>query len=131
MPMKYVRGAIGQYRTFLGEVWDYATDFQIDDVLLPSIKETINWFIDLVPKALGLRNATPRQQINANIIFIAFWVTLSVITLGATFALVAAHLVLLTIGVWRWLPAFNELWSRFRAWLPIPSDIDIPLWRSE
>ncbi|ELZ96589.1 hypothetical protein [Haloferax sulfurifontis] len=121
----------GQLSGFARNAWGYATNWSLDDILLPSIVDTINWIASLVPRALGIRQTTPREQINANIVFIFFWATLSVISFGATLALVFVHLFLLGIGVWRWLPAFNELWRRGRSRLPIPDDIDIPFWRSE
>ena len=124
-------GMIRQVSGFFSNAWGYISDFQIDDILLPSIKGTINWFIDLFPKALGVRNTTPREQINANIIFIAFWAITSVISFGTTLGLVFIHIGLLSVGIWRWLPAVNEMWRWFRSKLPISSDYDIPLWRSE
>ncbi|MFB6121125.1 MAG: hypothetical protein ABEJ68_08435 [Halobacteriaceae archaeon] len=124
-------GVIGQARAFAANAWAYVRDFKIDDILLPSIKDLLNWVFSLLPKAFGVRNTTPREQINANIVFIFFWATLSLVSLGTTLVLAAFHLFLLTIGVWRWLPAFDELWGRFRRRLPIKGNYNIPFWRSE
>lgn len=123
-------GVFGQLRGFASNAWAYVSDFALDDVLLPSITDAVNWVFSLVPDAFGLRGATPKEQIDANIIFIFFWGTLSIASLGTTLILAAFHLMLLSIGVWRWLPAFNTLWNRFRARLPISDDYDIPFWRS-
>jgi len=110
---------------------NYLRTFAFDDVLPPSVIRTINWVLGLLPKALGVRNTTPRTQINANIVFIFFWGSISILSLGLTAPVILIHLILLTIGVLRWMPAFGELWNGFRSRLPIKSDYDIPRWRSE
>lgn len=122
-------GVLSQARGFVSNAYAYVTDWKVDDVLPPSIVDTVNWVMSLLPKAVGIRG-TPREQINANAIFIGFWILASFATLGATLALVAVHLALLSIGVWRWLPAFNEMWRRVRTRLPFTDDVDVPFWRS-
>lgn len=131
MPMRAYRWTKRQAVGFYRGVRGYFADFHVDDVILPSIRDTLNWILGLFPKALGLRRATPKQQIDANIVFIVFWGTLSVISLGTTLVLVAVHVLLLMVGVWRYLPAFGDLWRGFRSRLPIKRDYDIPFWRSE
>lgn len=122
--------SVSQISGFASNAWAYLADWQIDDVLPPSIVDTINWGLSLLPKAIGLRG-TPRDQINTNVVFIIFWGLASLPTLGATLVLVLLHVMLLTVGIWRWLPAFNEMWRRVRRHLPFRNDVDVPFWRSE
>lgn len=126
-----VRAASRQVRGFFANAWAYFSDLALDDVIPPGIVDSVNWFLGQFPKAAGLRGATPREQINANVVLIIWWALWSIPSLGATIALVAVQAVFLVIGVYRWLPAFNDLWLRFTGWLPVPRDIDIPFWRSE
>ena len=120
-----------QFAGFYRGVRGYIGDFRVDDVLLPSLIDTANWIFGLFPKAVGVRQTTPKEQIDANIVFIFFWGGLSILSLGATLALVAVHVLLLLIGLYRYFPAFGNLWRRFRSKLPVKGDYDIPLWRSE
>lgn len=131
MPMRAYRWTKRQFGGFFRGVRGYVRDFHVDDVILPSIRDTVNWIIGLFPKALGLRQTTPKEQIDANIVFIVFWGTLSVISLGTTLALVALHILLLLIGLYRYFPVFGKAWQWGRSKLPLKNDYDIPLWRSE
>lgn len=119
-------------RGFAINAYGYVTGFAVDDVLPPSVIGTVNWLLGLFPRALGLRETTPREQINANLIFIVFWFLAGFVSVGATWVLILViHLPLLAVGVWRWFPGVNEAWSSFRSRLPVREDYDVPGWRSE
>lgn len=121
-----------QIGAFLRNAYAYATDFALDDVLPPSVRETINWLFGLVPRSLGLRDTSPEAQINANAVFIVFWFLAGFVSVGATWVLIlVVHGPLLAVGVWRWFPGFNAAWQSFRRRLPVREDYDIPGWRSE
>lgn len=125
------RAAYRNVRAFASNAYAYVTDFALDDVLPPSIRDTLNWIFSIIPKAFGVRNTTPKSQINANLILIIFTLISAIGTLGTTLIVLALWVPLLLIGIWRWLPAFNELWTDFREWLPVASDYDLPFWRTE
>jgi hypothetical protein len=96
------------------------------------VVDTVNWLFGLFPKALGLRDTTPREQINANAVFVVFWFLAGFVSVGATWVLILAiHLPLLAVGIWRWFPGFNDAWRSFRRRLPVREDYNIPGWRSE
>ena len=53
----------------LGRGWDYLT---FDNMLPPSIVGTIQWFIETIPKLLGIRGTKPWQQVGAALSLIGF-----------------------------------------------------------
>lgn len=121
-----------QAKAFLANAWGYLIRFQIDDVLPPSVKDFLNWFFGVIPRAFGLRGATPREQINASLVLILVVFLSAIPTLGSTLIILVVAVPLLFIGIFRWLPAFNELWRAFVSRLPfVNQDLDIPGWRSE
>lgn len=129
--LDWPRAAVGQVRAFFANAWAYVRDWHLDDVLPPSIRDLLNWIFGIIPRAFGVRDTSPRSQINANLILIVFTLISAVPSLGTTLIILALWVPLLAIGIIRWLPAFNELWTRFRAALPLKDDYDIPGWRSE
>ena len=116
---------------FLGGLGDYVRAFHVDDVLPPSLRSGISWLMRLYPRAAGVRDTTPREQINANIIFIVFWALGGLLSLGLTTPFIVIHVALLAVGVWRYIPAVGELWIGLTDRLPIKDDYDIPFWRSD
>ena len=119
-------------RGFVRNAYGYVAAAAIADVLPTSITSTINWLLGLVPRALGLRETTPREQINANIVLAVFWFLAGFISLGATWVIILAiHLPLALLGVARWFPGVNETWQTVRRRLPVRDDYDLPGWRSE
>lgn len=119
-------------RGFAGNAYGYVSGFAVDDVLPPGVIDTVNWLLGLVPRALGLRQTTPREQINANVVLAVFWFLAGFISLGATWVIILViHVPLLLVGIWRWFPGFNDAWASFRNRLPVRDDYDLPGWRSE
>lgn len=132
MPVPVISPVWRNVRGFVVNAYAYFAGAALDDVLPPSIINTVNWLLGLFPKALGLRETTPREQINANAVFIVFWFFAGFISVGATWVLIlVVHLPLLGVGVWRWFPGVNNAWRSFRARLPVRGDYNIPGWRSE
>jgi hypothetical protein len=113
--------------------WDYFAGFTFDSAIPPSWRETINWLFGTLPRAFGLRETTRREQINANIVLIILSALTSLLSAGATLALIALLWLPLLLFAWffRGTPAGESYWRRLRAKLPIESDYDIPFWRSE
>ena len=98
--------ALGTYRNFRGFLgW-----LTIDNSLPPAIASTINWSLETVPKALGIRSSSYQQTAAAGVLIMVA-VGSAVLTLGLTAAVVVALIPLLTIGVWRFIPAFNTVWK--------------------
>lgn len=126
-----VRAVSTQVRGFFSNAWAYFSDLALDDVIPPSIVELVNWFLGMFPQAFGLRGATPREQINANIVLMIWWALWSIPSVGTTLVLVAFHAVFLVIGMYRWYPFINKAWRRMTARLPVADDYNIPFWRSE
>lgn len=122
-----------QARGLAGSSYEYFSGFALDDVLLPSITGTANWLLGLLPQAFGVRDTTRREQINANIVLIAFTVVTSVLSGGATIVVIALLWGPLLLFAWffRGTPDGESLWRRTRRKLPVKRDYDIPFWRSE
>jgi len=117
---------------FAVNAYGYVAGFALDDVLPPSLVGTINWLLGLVPRAVGLRNTTPREQINANVVLAVFWFLAGFLSLGATWVIIlAVHVPLGLFAVARWFPGINEAWQSVRRRLPVRDDYDLPGWRSE
>ena len=132
MPSAYTTTLWRNATGFVRNAYGYVAGFALDDVLPPSVIGTINWLIGLVPRALGLRQTTPREQINANVVLSVFWFLAGFISLGATWVIIlAVHLPLALFGVARWFPGINETWMMVRRRLPVRDDYDLPGWRSE
>lgn len=125
------RAAYEQVRGFASNAYAYFADFAVDDVIPPGVRDFINWIISVYPNAFGVRNATPREQINASVVLLVFWGVWAGASLGLLIPIFVIHVPLLFIGIYRWMPAVNELWKRFRDWLPVKDDYNIPFWRSE
>jgi len=98
--------AVGTWRNFRGFLgW-----LSIDRALPPAIASTITWTLETVPKALGIRSSSYQQTAAAAVlIMVAFASTL--LTLGATLAVLVVLLLLFSIGAWRFVPAFNSVWK--------------------
>jgi hypothetical protein len=124
-----------QVTGFVSNAWVNIRQIQIDDFLLPSIVSTINWIINLLPEALGIRDVTVYDQIKANFLFLAFYLSLSTISFGVLagplFPLLLLHAFLMTLGILRLIPWVGRRWDSGRDRLPIKDDYDIALWRSE
>lgn len=129
------RGASWTVRQLVGlarSTYGYFTGFQVDDVLPPSIRDLINFAFATLPRAAGLRNTSRRQQINANAVLIGITFLTGFITGGAAWVLIFVWAALLLFAfIFRGTPAGESYWRRFRNWLPVKNDYDIPLWRSE
>lgn len=110
----------------------YFTHFHFDDVLVPWIREIINFLIKMLPRAFGVRNATRKQQIDANVVLIGVTFFSGIFTGGAAWVLIFVWGALLLFAFFfRGTPAGESHWRRFRNWLPAKDDYNIPLWRSE
>jgi len=97
--------AAGTYRNFRGFLgW-----LSIDRALPPAIASTINWTLEIVPRALGI-DSSSYQQTAAAALLIMVAAGSALLTAGLTLALIILLLPLLTIGVWRFIPAFNTAW---------------------
>jgi hypothetical protein len=118
-----------------GNFVDTVRRFRADDFLFPWVVSTINWFIGLIPDSLGLRDATPYEQVRANVLLAAFEVSLTLTTIAIIAPIVTVtlvvHAALLLAAVLRLVPAVNGAWEQGRSWIGLDSDYDIPLWRSE
>lgn len=121
-----------QIRGLMRSSWDYFRGFRFDDVIPPSVVSTINWFIGTLPRALGVRGTTRREQINANVVLIVVTLSLSLPTAGAAaIALLLWGPLLLFAWFFRGTPAGESYWRRTRSKLRIKRDYNIPFWRSE
>jgi hypothetical protein len=110
----------------------YWTGFAFDDILPPSVRSTINFIIEMVPRAFGLREATRREQINANAVLIGVSFLSGFVTGFTTWLLIALWgSLLLFAWFFRGTPAGESLWVRVRRRIPVRDDYDLILWRSE
>lgn len=121
------RQASGTRRN-LGRAWGYLT---VDRLLPPSIRSTIQWFIETIPKLLGIRSTSPWQQIGASASVIGVALLATFLTGGVLIGTVAIVLGFGAIGAARLVPAVNEKYSEWAAALPIKSDYDLPRWKRD
>ena len=121
------RQVVGTRRN-LGRAWDYLT---VDELLPPSIRDMIQWTIEIIPKLLGIRGATPWQQIGAAISVIGFALLASFLTGGALIGTVIIVIALGSIGVARLIPAVNDEYGEWIAALPVKNDYDLPRWKRD
>lgn len=135
MPLGRLRAFLAwlwsQATAFVGNIWEFVSTVQIDTMLPPSIRDPITWAMGMVPKAFGVRDTTPEEQIKASAVMMLFAILTSLLTFGATLALIAVFGITMWVGIFRWLPAFNEMWRMFRSKLPIKRDYDVPRWKEE
>lgn len=124
----FIRRQVSGTRENLGRAWDYLT---FDELLPPSIRDMLQWTIEMVPKLLGIRSTTPWQQIGASISIIGFALLATFLTGGLLIGTVAIVLGFGAIGIARLIPAVNEEYSEWMAALPIKRDYDIPRWKRD
>ncbi len=111
-----------------GRGWDYLT---FDNLLPPSITGTIQWFIETIPKLLGLRDTKPWQQIGAAASLIGFALLATFLTGGWLIGTVVIVAALGSVGAVRFIPAVNDQYKEWRAALPIKNDYDLPRWKRD
>lgn len=110
----------------------YYKHFHFDDVLVPWIRGIIDFLIKMLPRAFGVRNTTRKQQIDANVVLIGVAFFSGLFTGGAAWAIIFLWAALLLFAFFfRGTPAGESYWRRFRNWLPLSNDYNIPFWRSE
>lgn len=124
----FLRRQVSGTRRNLGRGWDYLT---FDAMLPPSITGTIQWFIETIPKLLGLRSTKPWQQVGAALSVIGVAVLATVLTGGFLIATVVIVAGLGSMGVVRFVPAVNDKWNKWRAALPVKDDYDVPRWKRD
>lgn len=112
----------------LGRGWDYLT---FDNLLPPSITGTIQWFIETIPKLLGIRSTSPWQQVGAAVSVIGVALLATVLSGGYLIATVVLVMGLGSIGFARFVPAVNDKWNEWTAALPIKNDYDVPRWKRD
>jgi len=112
----------------LGRGWDYLT---FDNILPPSITGTIQWFIETIPKLLGIRSTSPWQQVGAAVSVIGFALLATVLSGGWLIGTVVIVAGLGSIGFVRVVPAVNDKWNEWGAALPIKNDYDVPRWKRD
>lgn len=112
----------------LGKAWDYAT---FDNLLPPSITSTIQWFIETIPKLLGLRDSEPWEQVGAAVTVIGVALLATVLSGGLLIGTVVVVGFFGLAGVVRLVPFVNEKWTDARAALPVKDDYDVPRWRRD
>jgi len=111
-----------------GRGWDYLT---FDNLLPPSITGTIQWFIETIPKLLGLRDTKPWQQIGAAASLIGFALLATFLSGGWLIGTVVIVAALGSVGAVRFVPAVNDQYEEWRAALPIKNDYDLPRWKRD
>lgn len=117
-----------QVRGTLANVWAFLTWLQFDYFLPPAITDNINWGVDKLWEASGLRGTSRRRQVaSATVILVVAFLS-TVVTGGAAIAVYIFALILLSIGLWRFVPAFNTGFKAVRSRIPVRDDYDAPFW---
>lgn len=107
-------------------------DWVTFDRFMPSgVADTIQEIITLVPKAFGVRDARPREQLSAAVILGFFAYGFAFLTLGLTLGVALALTLMAFIALARLVPAFNDGWKGFTDRLPVENDYDIVGWSRE
>lgn len=104
---------------------------QIDYVLPPAIRDTVQWTIQIIPEAMGLRDTSKYRQVSSAVVVLAVAFLSTLLTGGLAIAIYVGAAVLLGIGLGRFVPAVNKGWKGFRERLPVKDDYDVPRWSRE
>ncbi len=131
LPLRGLRFLVGQARGTwrnTGRAWDYLT---FDNMLPPSITSTIQWFIETIPKLLGIRGTKPWQQVGAALSLIGFALLATFLTGGWLIGTVIIVAGLGSIGLVRLVPAVNDQYEEWTSQLPIKRDYDIARWKRD
>jgi hypothetical protein len=98
-----------QLWAFGGNVWTWLTEnLHLRDILLPAIYDTLVWLSNQVPLVFGA--GEPGEMIEASFVLGVAAVISSLISFGATLALVVVFAVTGTLGFLRFFPAVESRW---------------------
>jgi hypothetical protein len=99
---------LAQLRGFVSNLWASAMRAKWEGFLPPSIVSTIKFVGNMVPDAFGF--GTPFEQLQASVVLGTVAVLSSIITLGATLALVVVFGATFAVGIIRHIPAVEGRW---------------------
>lgn len=102
--------------------------FAFDRILPPGVVGLIQFFIQTVPVALGIRGADSKRQFGSATVLIFLAFLSSVLTYGLTLFVVVFFGIFWLISLFRLVPAFNDGWMDVTGRLPIKRDYDIWRW---
>lgn len=129
LPALFIR----QLAAFVREVGRFIRWAKVDYFLPPSVVGFIQWLIETLPRAIGLR-PDPNDsndhywQVASATVLLVFAIFFSTISGGLLAALVAVALVWMLLGVLRFFPAFDRRYTQAVGSLPVEDDYDIPGW---
>jgi len=101
-----------QFWGFLDNVMGILREMAPDDVVPPSVWDTIVWFWERFLAVFGLRE--PIDQILSSLSLIAFWIVTSYLSLGFTAVFVLLTIPFFIFGVLRLIPFVDEKWIGLR-----------------
>lgn len=141
MALDAIRGVPGAAMAGLSWVWGQIVDagrntvalfdyLTFDRILPPSLVDTIQFYIEAVPAALGLRGVSRERMVSAIVTLGILAVLSTVLTLGLTVAVLVALTFLLVLGLLRLFPAVNRAWKRSTGGL-VRDDYDLPRWKRD
>jgi len=104
---------------------------QLDYVLPPAIRGTIQWTIGIVPEAMGLRDTSKYRQVSSAFVLLVVAFLSTLLTGGLAIAIYVTVAVFFGIGLGRFVPAVNRGWKSAREKLPVKDNYDVPRWSRE
>lgn len=110
--------------------WSLLNYLTLDRILPPWIADTIQFYIEAVPAALGLRGTSRERMVSAIVTLAIIAVFSTILTVGLTFGVLVLLVFLLFLGLMRLFPVVNSAWNRNTGDL-VKEDYDIPGWERD
>lgn len=124
----------GNLVTWAGNIRGLLGKATVDQLIPPGWRSNISWFLGVFPDALGIRGATPWEQVKATVVLMIVAALTSLIPLTSTIG-IASIFILSTLFWYAVLFRTNEqgekLHEKVTGRLPIKADYNVPGWRGE
>lgn len=114
-------GTVSNVRSFIRWV-------QVDYFLPPFIRDQLQWAIETLPQAAGLRGTSRNRQIASAVVTLAVAFFSVVVTGGLAIAGYVIAGAFLLAGTARFVPWVNGRWKEAQENLGIKDDYDLPRW---
>ncbi|MWG36237.1 hypothetical protein [Halomarina oriensis] len=131
LPLTVVYAVLGSLGPTARNARSFVGGFGFDRAMPPALADNIQFYVDAVPAALGIRDTSRDRMFYAASGLAITFVFLGVISLGTTLVLAGACVALMLVALARLNPGVNKTWQRVTGRLPIKNDYDVPLWERD
>lgn len=130
-PVMGVKFAWQQLSGTVGNIRKFVEWLQFDYILPPFIRDTIQWTIEIVPRAVGVRDTTRNEQVASAFVLLVVAFISTLLTGGLAVATYIIVSLMLLAGTARFVPWIDNRWKWTREQLPIKDDYDVWRWSRE